>query len=52
MRGTRLGASGSSESIATWDGRGHAVFVCLNNDAHGDAVQHAPTFRLMVDARC
>ena len=52
MRRISLGASGWSESIATWDGRGHAVCVCLNNDAHGDAVQHAPTFRLMVDERC
>ena len=47
-----LGAFGWTDSIATWDGRGHAVFVSLNNDAHWYAAQHARTLRLMVDQRC
>ena len=52
MRRIRLGASGWSDSIAPWDGRGHAVFLCLDNDAHGRHGQRARTLRLMVDERC
>ena len=52
MRRIRLGAFGWTDSIAPWDGQGHAVFVFLDNHAHGYAVQHARTLRLMVEERC
>jgi len=52
MRRIRLGAFGWSESITPWDGRGHAVFVYLNNDAHCYAVHRARTLDRMVDDRC
>lgn len=52
MRRMRLGASGWSDSIAPSDGRGHAVFVYLNNDAHAYAAHHARPLRPMVDERC
>jgi uncharacterized protein YecE (DUF72 family) len=52
MRRMRLGASGWSDSIAPSDGRGHAVFVYFDNDAHRYAAHRARPLRPMVDERC